>query len=70
MPIHIWREGDSYSAKVTPPHADVEWASAHRMSAQQLYNALIELGCHPVDIMDALSECDPEWERREPGFKT
>ncbi|HEY7585488.1 MAG TPA: hypothetical protein VH866_03155 [Candidatus Deferrimicrobiaceae bacterium] len=70
MPIHILREGELYSAKVTPPHADVEWASPRPMSAQQLYNALLELGCHPVDIMDALSECNPEWERREPNFRT
>jgi len=40
------------------------------MSAQQLYNNLMELGCHSVDIIDALYECDPEWQRHAPDFKT
>ena len=70
MAIKVWREGDRYSAKVTPPHADVEWATPHPMSAQELYDALSKVGCHAVDIMDALFECDPDWERRAPRFKT
>ena len=70
MPIRVRKQGDLYSATVTPPDADVEWSSPHPMSAQEVYNHLKGLGCHPVDIMDALHACDPDWGRRTPGFRT
>lgn len=65
MPIEIKRDGDRYTAVVTPPHGRGErWASPNRMSASELVDALRELGCHTTDISDAMFEADPFWLNR------
>jgi len=70
MSIRIWKDGRMYSAEVTPPHCDISWTSPHPMSPQELYNKLLELGCHPVDVLDALTESDPDWQKNAPEFRT
>lgn len=66
---HIERIGDRYTARATNPRRP-DWTSPHPMTAQELYDALKQMGHHPIDIMDALNACDPEWSVRHPGFRT
>jgi hypothetical protein len=68
MPIVIARDGDSYSAEVTPPHGrGRHWKSPDAMGIDALIEALLALGCHQTDIGDALYEADPDWESRTVG---
>jgi hypothetical protein len=65
MPIAITRDGDTYSAEVTPPHGGgVPWQSPPAMDIHALVAALLARGCHQTDIGDALYEADPDWESR------
>ena len=65
MPIKIERQGDLYTAEVTPPHGDGRrWASSRPMTTDELIEALQALGCHQTDIGDAFYEADPAWQLR------
>lgn len=62
MPIRIKREGEGYSAQVTPPHGGgSNWTSDSPMTLDDLIEHLRSLGCHQTDIGDALNLADPEW---------
>lgn len=62
MPIRIQRVKSQYQAEVTPPHGgDRSWNSPEPMSLNSLIQALLDHGCHQVDIADALQEADPGW---------
>ena len=68
MPIVIARDGEMYSAEVTPPAGgDRHWHSLDPMDLDALIQSLLALGCHQTDIGDALFEADPEWESRNRG---
>ena len=66
MPITVQRIGDKYEAHVTPSDHDEPWRSPHPMSHGGLIAALLEEGCHPTDVADAMHESDREWECRNP----
>jgi len=57
--IRIKKEGNFYSANVTPPDSDVAWNSPHPVSAKELFDNLQKLGCNPIDIWDAFKMSDP-----------
>lgn len=66
MPITITHvDQDSYTAHVTPPHGNgTEWRSQEPMTRPELYNELVRLGCHRIDIADALHEADRAWSNK------
>lgn len=66
MAIQIKREGNRYTAEVTPPHGrGTHWSSPEPMAVDVLIAALQRLGCHQTDIGDAFYEADPEWQLRD-----
>jgi hypothetical protein len=66
MSIAVRRIDDKYEAEVTPLHGEGAWRSPHPMSHGGLIAALLEEGCHPTDVADAMFEADPDWESRNP----
>jgi len=68
VPITIVRNGDLYSATISPPHGNGSfWSSPEPTTASKLIDVLRELGCHTTDITDALNEADPFWLDRAKG---
>jgi hypothetical protein len=65
----IRKEGELYTAMVTPPEGrGIPWSSPTPMTADELIDALLERGCHQTDIGDAFYEADPDWvERPDPN---
>jgi len=50
---------NGYNAKVTPPHGNNSyWESTAPMTADQIIEQLLKLGCHQTDIGDALYEAE------------
>jgi hypothetical protein len=59
-PIKITKDGDMYSAVLTPPHGNgAPWSTPHSMPLGDLAEALREHGCHPVDIAEAFLAANP-----------
>lgn len=63
MVLRITKHPDGYTAIVTPPSSDVEWATPGPMDERSLRNALHELGCHMIDVSDAFAAADPDIRR-------
>jgi hypothetical protein len=66
----IVKKGEQYSAHISPLHVKGPYDSPHPMSAQELYNDLKNHGCNTRDILDELWECDPDWGKDNPDFRT
>ena len=64
MPIEIYRSDDKYLVSVSPPDGR-SWRSVDPMTVKQIFDRLVELGCHTTDISDALYAADPFWVNRE-----
>ncbi len=64
MVIEIKKHADGYTAFVVQHHNDVEWATAEPMGEQDLRKKLYDLGCHPIDITEAILATDPERRRK------
>lgn len=63
MSLIIQKVGENlYEAKVTPPHSVNHWHTEHGLSVRELIEKLKELGCHQIDIGDALDRADTNWE--------
>ena len=61
MAIEIWKVGNLYAAKVTPPHGrGVNWETKEPMDLDELIKKLLSRGCHQTDIGDKLFEIDPK----------
>lgn len=57
MAIELWKVGDLYSAKLTPPHGKgIRWETEAPVSREDLIGMLLSRGCHQTDIGDALHE--------------
>ncbi len=62
MPITVRKiEDDLYFVSASPPDADKEWSPAEPRSGREVTKVLQELGCHQMDIADAMNEADPKW---------
>lgn len=61
MPIAIRRGVGGYWAQVTPPEGELSWTTERMLSAQELLDALLSLGCHTTDIADAFHRANPDW---------
>jgi hypothetical protein len=59
--VQIWkiREG-YYGARLMAPTLP-KWSNETGLPLPELVRELNKLGCHPVDIGDALHEMDPNW---------
>ena len=64
MPITIHSAGDRYQVSVSPPEGQF-WQSNVPLTPQEIFDKLIDLGCHTTDISDALYAADPLWTRKE-----
>lgn len=62
MPIEVCKDGDRYTASVTPPHGGGQaWATPEPLTAQDLVEQLLALGCHQTDVGDAMYAADRGW---------
>jgi len=62
MSIKIEKTPSGYLASVTPPHGKGRyWQTDKPMTADELVEALKELGCHQTDIGDAFYFANPNW---------
>jgi hypothetical protein len=52
---------DLYTATVTPPEVEAEWSTKEPLMGRELTRAMQEIGCHQIDIDDAISDQDPRW---------
>ena len=55
---------DLYLARVILPDmpaVKAEWSTTEPATGQELTRALLEIGCHQIDIHDAMSAQDPQW---------
>jgi hypothetical protein len=59
--IEIEKSGDLYVASVTPPHGGGKAWQSPALSSDALIAALLERGCHTIDIGDAFYAADPDW---------
>jgi hypothetical protein len=60
MPITIWKADEKYHVAVSPPDGST-WRSAEPMTPRQIFDKLIDLGCHTTDISDAFYAANPLW---------
>jgi len=64
MTISIKKESSGYSAIVRATNSDeIVWQSKKPMSSSKLMEQLCNIGCHQVDVIDALSAADPQWQK-------
>ena len=62
MPIAITKDGNSYSAEVTPPHGGgIAWSTSAPLPRDELISVLRARGCSQTDIGDAFYAADPNW---------
>lgn len=60
MTITIEKDGTLFRARATPPDSDMgAWETPAPMDLDSLVAALRSVGCHPIDIGDAIAACDP-----------
>lgn len=64
MPIVVSSVEGLYHVEVTPPHGGGRPWRSEPLELRALIDALVERGCHPTDIGDALFAVDPGWESR------
>jgi hypothetical protein len=64
MPINIYKADDKYLVSVSPPDGPL-WRSKEPMTPDEIFDTLIDQGCHTTDISDALYAADPFWTRHE-----
>jgi Family of unknown function (DUF6188) len=60
LTIMIRKEDGLYSATATPPDSDADWTSSQPMTAKELFQSLVLVGCYPVDVWKAFQTCDPD----------
>jgi hypothetical protein len=63
MPLKIVQKGGLYSAEFRP-YLSKEVIVFPASTPQELYNALKSKGAHPIDILEALDVCDPDWSKK------
>jgi hypothetical protein len=73
--VKIRKEGGLYTAEEFATVAALAssssaWRSPQPMPLQELYDALKKRGRNPIDIVDAFYECDPDWAKHHPEFRT
>lgn len=64
MPITIYKAGDKNQVSVGPPEGST-WTSSEPMSPVEIFDKLVDLGCHTTDISDAFYAADPFWTEKE-----
>lgn len=64
MPITIYKADDKFTVSVSPPDGPL-WRSKEPMTVDEIFDKLIDLGCHTTDISDAFYAADPFWTRKE-----
>lgn len=47
---------EGYTAKIQHPSIGVNWETKTPMKRKELMDKLVELGCHPLDIVDVLDD--------------
>ena len=64
MAITIYKADDKFVVSVSPPEGPL-WRSKGPMAPDEIFDKLIDLGCHTTDISDAFCAADPFWTRKE-----
>jgi hypothetical protein len=54
-----------YTASATPPHVRTMWETTQPLRMHTLWDELLSLGAHQVDIGDAMDQADSDWIRDE-----
>ena len=63
MVLQIKKYKSGYIAIATPPNSKTGWSTLEPIELRELELTLHELGCHQVDVGDALAAADPEIRR-------
>ncbi len=58
MAIEVIKAGDRYTARVSPPDSKEEWQTTEALSREDLVDALLEAGCHLVDIFHMIDQAN------------
>jgi hypothetical protein len=58
---------DLYEVTASPPHVDEAWSSKEPIGARELIDRLLGRGAHVIDVHDALSAQDPDWDAKARG---
>jgi len=65
MALTVTKISDAfYTATATPPSSREAWNTPQPIQLKQLYERLLELGLHQVDVGDAINDADREWFRQ------
>lgn len=72
MNINITKLANGYAASLTSPSGEVQWSSDGPLDERTLRQTLLDLGCHAIDVGDALAKEDPEVRKalREVSYKS
>ena len=65
MKVQINKAEDKFLAKVSNLEGDVIWSAESPMDRDTLSNALLEIGCHPIDISDEFERVSPTRDKSE-----
>lgn len=60
MAIEIAAVGEGFVVTVSPPHGEA-WTSHASLDAAEVLAACARLGCHSMDVTDALDAAGAEW---------
>ena len=58
MAIEVIKAGDLYTARVSPPDSKEEWQTTEALGREDLVDALLEAGCHLVDIFHMIEQAN------------
>ena len=62
MTISIKKEASGYSAVIRDAESKhIEWQTKEPISSSKLMDQLCQIGCHQIDVVDALNAADPQW---------
>lgn len=61
MSLIIKKCNNRYFTEVSYEYYKIYWKNTEPLTARELVDKLLEIGCHQQDIADAFSEINPNW---------
>lgn len=65
--LRIQQTDTGYTAQATPPDSSEPWETPAPMAREELRRKLVDLGCHPNEVVHHLDVSDPNWEPPVPA---